>query len=342
MYFLLLCALSGVVTAYWRPGLPPPPYCGIDNDCCSGREDDCSHKIFDAICYCDEFCEQHDDCCPDYQSVCKNKEVKETLFPCKHGGKIYQQGETRMEDCNRCECVQINNKTLDWSCENDPCMVDQDVLNSVNYGSTTWRAANYTQFQGKKLRDGLIYKLGTMPLSAESRRMGPIRYDKNINYPSHFDARERWPRYISPVVDQGWCGSDWAISATTIASDRFAIQSNGAESMVLSPQTLLSCNRQQRGCQGGYIDVVWNFMRNRGIVDEECFPYEAKVTKCPFRPKGTLVEAGCRIPVTQRTSRYKVTPPSVLSTIPDIMYDIMDSGPVQGNIQIEINVDRPK
>ena len=61
---------------------------------------------------------------------------------------------------------------------------------------------------------------GTRPLNRETRHMGPIRHDKDIAYPTHFDARERWPRYISPVVDQEWCGSDWAISIATIASDR--------------------------------------------------------------------------------------------------------------------------
>lgn len=61
---------------------------------------------------------------------------------------------------------------------------------------------------------------GTLPLSMETRRMGAIRHDKDINYPTHFDARKRWPKYISPVVDQEWCGSDWAISTATVASDR--------------------------------------------------------------------------------------------------------------------------
>ncbi|KAI8432914.1 hypothetical protein MSG28_013824 [Choristoneura fumiferana] len=46
---------------------------------------------------------------------------------------------------------------------------------------------------------------------------------------------------------------------------RFAIQSNGAENMVLSPQTMLSCNlRQQQGCGGGNIDVAWNFAGTHG------------------------------------------------------------------------------
>ncbi|XP_047540436.1 tubulointerstitial nephritis antigen [Vanessa atalanta] len=332
MHFLFLCAFLSAVTAYWHPDLPPGPYCGIDNKCCKDREDGCSHRIIDTLCYCDEFCDRyHDDCCPDYQKVCRHENEKPLPFlnPCSHGGKFYLEGETRRVDCNTCKCVRVSETTLSWSCENDPCIMDSDVIFGVNRGSS-WRAYNYTQFYGRKLKDGLVFKLGTLPLSRETRLMGPIRHDKDINYPTHFDARERWPNYISPVVDQEWCGSDWAISIATVASDRFAIQSNGAESMVLSPQSLVSCNRnQQRGCHGGHIDVAWNFVRGKGIVDEECFPYKAADTKCPFRSKGNLIEAGCRIPVKQRTSRYKVAPPGRLSNERDIMYDIMDSGPVQ-------------
>ena len=70
------------------------------------------------------------------------------------------------------------------------------------------------------------------------------------------------------------------------------------------------------------------------IVDEECFPYKARVTKCPFRKNGNLIEDGCRIPVKQRTSRYKVAPPGRLINERDIMYDIMDSGPVQGKLSL--------
>ncbi|CAH0717960.1 unnamed protein product, partial [Brenthis ino] len=330
MHVLVLCVLMGAVAAYYHPDLPPGPYCGVDRKCCKGREDGCSHRIIDTVCYCDEFCNRnHDDCCPDYEPVCIGEE-NPFIQPCAHKGKFYLAGETRMDECNTCTCVTTENpREFRWSCETDTCLLSQQVVQEVNRGAS-WRAYNYTQFYGKKLKDGLIYKLGTKPLSRETRHMGSIRYDKNISYPNHFDARQRWPDYISPVVDQEWCGSDWAISTATVASDRFAIQSNGAERMVLSPQTLLSCNRrQQTGCDGGNIDVAWNFMRSQGVVDEECFPYKARVTKCPFRKNGDLLETGCRIPVKQRTSRYKVAPSGKLNYERDIMYDIMDSGPVQ-------------
>ncbi|KPJ00735.1 Tubulointerstitial nephritis antigen [Papilio xuthus] len=218
----------------------------------------------------------------------------------------------------------------DWHCEDDPCLMSSSVVEGVNRGGSSWRAYNYPEFRNKKLKEGLIYKLGTFPLNAETRRMGPLRYDKDVPYPTQFDARTRWPGFISPIVDQGWCGSDWAVSLAGVASDRFAIQSNGAENMVLSPQTLLSCNvRAQQGCHGGHIDVAWNFARGHGLVDEKCFPYKASVTRCPFRPRGNLIQDGCMPLVKRRTSRYKLGPPAKLSHEKDIMYDIMESGPVQ-------------
>lgn len=336
---LTLLAFLGIGYAYWGPDLPKGPFCGITGQCCRNRQDGCSYRILDSLCYCDEFCNHsrtHDDCCPDYEEVClgivptTSPPPGNIIIPCRHGSKLYFPNDTRNEDCNVCTCMQVTDTNATWVCEEDQCIMSQDVIYGVNQPGLSWRAYNYSQFQGKKLTEGLEKKLGTFPLSRETRRLGAIRYDKDIDYPTNFDARERWPRYISPVIDQGWCGSDWAVSIAGVASDRFAIQSNGAESMILSPQTLLSCNvRQQQGCKGGHIDVAWNFARSHGLVDEDCFPYKATKTRCPFKPRGNLLDDRCKPAVNLRTSRYKVGPPGRLKSEKDVMYDIMESGPVQ-------------
>ncbi|XP_026728069.1 uncharacterized peptidase C1-like protein F26E4.3 [Trichoplusia ni] len=331
---LLFCGTVGLSLCYSGPDLPPGPYCGISNTCCKDRQDACSHRILDSKCYCDQFCNRtrgHDDCCPDYPQVCLGEVPSKPLYnACKHEKKYYFPGDTVIKDCHVCECVQPPNGDNYWQCDQDPCIMSEDVLHGMRQSRFGWRAANYSQFHGKKLKDGLIYKLGTLPLSRETARLGPINLDKEIAYPPQFDARTHWKDYISPIVDQGWCGSDWAVSLATIVSDRFAIQSNGAEKVILSPQTLLSCNvRYQQGCRGGNIDTAWIFAKNHGLVDEECFPYEAKITRCPFNKRGSLVTDGCRPIVPQRTSRYKVGPPGRLIKEHDIMYDIMQSGPVQ-------------
>lgn len=340
----LLAAVSclSLAAAYWGPDLPPGPYCGRTNECCSDRRDSCAHRILDTLCYCDQFCNHtasHDDCCPDYPEVCLGRRPEEVPVPlkqpCRHRGQLFMPGAVRMEDCNSCECVEGQDGLTTWVCQSDPCLVSGEVLARVHQRGGSWRAYNYTQFQGKKLKDGLVYYLGTLPLSRETQRMGAIRYNKEPDYPAHFDSRSRWPRYISPARDQGWCGADWAVTLADVVSDRFAIQSNGAETLALSPQVFLSCNRRgQQGCRGGHIDVAWSFAKSHGLVDEECLPYVANVTRCPFRPRHDLVQDGCRIRNPQRTSRYKVGPPSRLKREEDIMYDIMESGPVQAILTV--------
>ncbi|KAI8432915.1 hypothetical protein MSG28_013825 [Choristoneura fumiferana] len=50
---------------------------------------------------------------------------------------------------------------------------------------------------------------------------------------------------------------------------------------------------------------------------------------CPYARRGDLLRDGCPPADPRRTSRYKVGPPYRLKKEKDIMFDIMDSGPVQ-------------
>ena len=54
---------------------------------------------------------------------------------------------------------------------------------------------------------------------------------------------------------------------SAVASDRLAIESEGVLPEELSPQHLISCNdRGQSGCEGGYLDKAWWFLRKNGYV----------------------------------------------------------------------------
>jgi hypothetical protein len=92
--------------------------------------------------------------------------------------------------------------------------------------------------------------------------------------PRSFDARNKWPRLIEGVRDQGWCGSSWALSTASVASDRFAVMSQGLEKVQLSAQHLLACNnRGQRACHGGHLDRAWLFLRKFGLVGQRFMNY---------------------------------------------------------------------
>lgn len=90
--------------------------------------------------------------------------------------------------------------------------------------------------------------------------------NKDESLPPYFNAFDDvyWSKFISPIRDQGWCGSSWAISTASVASDRFGIHTKGKETVNLSPQQLLSCNRQQSGCSGGHLDKALNYIHNTG------------------------------------------------------------------------------
>jgi len=92
-----------------------------------------------------------------------------------------------------------------------------------------------------------------------------------------FDAREEWGTKVHTIRDQGQCGSCWAFGATEALSDRFAIE-NGVE-VVLSPQHLVSCDTNNFGCNGGYLNKAWEFMSKTGVASDECYPYTSGTTK---------------------------------------------------------------
>jgi len=101
--------------------------------------------------------------------------------------------------------------------------------------------------------------------------------------PAEFDSRKQWPNCIHEIRDQAQCGSCWAFAASEVLSDRFCIATQGKTDIILSPQDLVSCDKSDYGCQGGYLDHSWQYLVSTGIVSEECFPYTSQkgsVEKC--------------------------------------------------------------
>lgn len=152
-------------------------------------------------------------------------------------------------------------------CDQNVCLLDDDLIHNVNSIASTlgWRAANYTEFWGRKYTEGLELRLGTKEPTRKVKAMTKLS-NKPESLPRNFNAveDERWRGFISRVHDQGWCGASWAISTASVASDRFGIQTKGKETVELSPQHLLSCVQRRTGCSGGHLDWAWNYIRKIG------------------------------------------------------------------------------
>ncbi|KAI4818182.1 hypothetical protein KUCAC02_011541 [Chaenocephalus aceratus] len=160
--------------------------------------------------------------------------------------------------------------------------------------------------------------------------------------PSYFNSTEKWPGRFTNRWTRETVLHPGLSSTAAVASDRISIQSMGHMTPQLSPQNLISCDtRNQGGCAGGRIDGAWWYLRRRGVVTEDCYPYQspleapAEVGRCMMQSRSVgrgKRQATQRCPNTHNYHNdiYQSTPPYRLSSNEkEIMKEIMDNGPVQ-------------
>lgn len=147
-------------------------YCQEQDLCCRGRADDCALPYLGATCYCDLFCNRTvSDCCPDFWDFCLG--VPPPFPPiqgCMHRGRIYPVLGTYWDNCNRCTCQEKGQ----WECDQEPCLVDPDMIKAINQGNYGWRAGNHSAFWGMTLDEGIRYRLGTIRPSSSVANMNEI------------------------------------------------------------------------------------------------------------------------------------------------------------------------
>ncbi|KAL0345176.1 UNVERIFIED_CONTAM: Senescence-specific cysteine protease SAG39 [Sesamum radiatum] len=132
--------------------------------------------------------------------------------------------------------------------------------------------ADQTNEEFKAARNGLfkVQKLS---------KVTPFKYENVSALPSSMDWRKKGA--VTPVKDQGQCGSCWAFSA--IGATEGINQISTGKLISLSEQEIVDCDRtsQDQGCEGGYMEDAFEFIIGKqGIASESTYPYSATDGTC--------------------------------------------------------------
>ncbi|XP_038624542.1 cathepsin K [Tachyglossus aculeatus] len=107
--------------------------------------------------------------------------------------------------------------------------------------------------------------------------------------PDAVDYRKKG--YVTPVKNQGQCGSCWAFSSVGALEGQ--LKKKMGRLLDLSPQNLVDCVANNDGCGGGYMTNAFQYVHdNRGIDSEDAYPYIGQDEPCRYSPTGKA--AKCR------------------------------------------------
>lgn len=169
-------------------------------------------------------------------------------------------------------------------------------IERVNSENRTY-TLGHNQFSGMDSNDFRVW-LRPFSVSGYSGNLYPVPNVALTGLPSSVDWVAKGA--VTPVKDQGQCGSCWSFSTTGALEGAYYIKYGTQKSF--SEQQLVDCDTlsnggRDHGCNGGLMDNAFSWIsKNGGLCTESDYPYVSGTTKTAGTCKTTCNEvAGSKI-----------------------------------------------
>jgi C1A family cysteine protease len=157
--------------------------------------------------------------------------------------------------------------------------VNQKFNDEINSQNLSWKAGN-NKFS--TWTDSELAKLKGSRMMPESKKRYAT-FDKNVNLPLTIDWVSAGA--VTPVKDQGQCGSCWAFSSTGALEGIHFIKSGTLLSF--SEQQLVDCSTANYGCGGGWQSEAFVYYETNFAELESVYPYTAVDGTCMYNQSST-------------------------------------------------------
>lgn len=171
----------------------------------------------------------------------------------------------------------------------DVFVPEEDLITYVNNAKTTWKAKRYAQFEGRPMVE-VQRNFGTVlphyKLQPEDRSEQQLWANDELidvsDIPDSWDWRNvGGQNFVGPIINQGSCGSCFAVATADMLSARMRILSGNKKKPNFSADRVIKCAFYAQGCHGGFPYLASKYHQDFGSVTQETQPYTGSDGKCP-------------------------------------------------------------
>jgi cathepsin L len=192
--------------------------------------------------------------------------------------------------------------------------------NGVKFAINKFADLTAAEFKAQYVNGGLY--------QPEMNAKGFLNYASAGSLPDSVDWRNKGG--VTPVKNQGQCGSCWSFSTTGVLEGFYFV--NSGKLVPLSEQQIVDCaNKAGQGCSGGWPYLALEYAAQYGLESEADYPYSGTDGKCKYNAsKAIHVCSGYKFVTPKSTDQLKAAivnfPVSVLIEADQSVFQFYSSG----------------